>query len=201
MRFPTFAATSVPRDFVEYPSQVYEMWADWPEVLANYAIHYETGEPIPQELLDRVMEAALFNEGFRTTEYLAASVLDMAMHQLGPDEVPGPDEVMAFEAEVLAEAGMDYDPVPPRYRTPYFSHSMGGYAAGYYSYFWAEVLDADSVLWIRENGGLDRETGQRLRDTVLSKGGSKEAMELYQDFAGRVPGIEPLLERRGLIED
>nr|WP_239056689.1 M3 family metallopeptidase [Wenzhouxiangella limi] len=201
VRFPTFAATSVPRDFVEYPSQVYEMWADWPEVLANYAIHYETGEPIPQELLDRVMEAALFNEGFRTTEYLAASVLDMAMHQLGPDEVPGPDEVMAFEAEVLAAAGMDYDPVPPRYRTPYFSHSMGGYSAGYYSYFWAEVLDADSVLWIRENGGLDRETGQRLRDTVLSKGGSKEAMELYQDFAGRVPGIEPLLERRGLIED
>ncbi|MFP4209357.1 MAG: M3 family metallopeptidase [Wenzhouxiangella sp.] len=200
VRFPTFAATSVPRDFVEYPSQVYEMWADWPEVLANYAIHYETGEPIPTELLDRVMEAALFNEGFRTTEYLAASVIDMALHQLGPDEVPSADELMAFEARVLAEAGMDFAPVPPRYRTPYFSHSMGGYAAGYYSYFWAEVLDADSVLWIRENGGLDRETGQRLRDTVLSKGGSKEAMELYQDFAGRVPGIEPLLERRGLIE-
>jgi peptidyl-dipeptidase Dcp len=200
VRFPTFAATSVPRDFVEYPSQVYEMWADWPEVLANYAIHYETGEPIPQALLGRVMEAALFNEGFRTTEYLAASIIDMAMHKLGPDEVPAAADLMAFEAQVLADAGMDYGPVPPRYRAPYFSHSMGGYAAGYYSYFWAEVLDADSVLWIRENGGLDRETGQRLRDTVLSKGGSKEAMELYQDFAGRIPGIEPLLERRGLIE-
>jgi len=200
VQYPSFAATSVPRDFVEYPSQVYEMWADWPEVLANYAIHYETGEPIPQELLDRVMEASLFNEGFRTTEYLAASVIDMALHQLGPDEVPEADEVMAFEARVLAESGMDYGPVPPRYRTPYFSHSMGGYAAGYYSYFWSEVLDADSVLWIRENGGLDRETGQHFRDTILSKGGSKDAMELYQDFAGRIPEIEPLLERRGLLD-
>lgn len=200
VQYPSFAATSVPRDFVEYPSQVYEMWADWPEVLANYAIHYETGEPIPQELLDRVMEASLFNEGFRTTEYLAASVIDMALHQLGPDEVPEADEVMAFEARVLAESGMDYGPVPPRYRTPYFSHSMGGYAAGYYSYFWSEVLDADSVLWIRENGGLDRETGQHFRDTILSRGGSKDAMELYQDFAGRIPEIEPLLERRGLLD-
>ncbi|TVS10613.1 MAG: M3 family peptidase [Wenzhouxiangella sp.] len=201
VQYPSFAATSVPRDFVEYPSQVYEMWASWPEVLANYALHFETGEPIPQELLDRVMEAALFNEGFRTTEYLAASVIDMALHQLGPDDVPSADEIMSFEARVLETAGMDYAPVPPRYRTPYFSHSMGGYAAGYYSYFWSEVLDADSVLWIRENGGLDRETGQHFRDTILSRGGSKEAMELYQDFAGRIPEIEPLLERRGLLEE
>ncbi|TVQ28250.1 MAG: M3 family peptidase [Wenzhouxiangella sp.] len=199
VHYPSFAATSVPRDFVEYPSQVYEMWASWPEVLANYAVHYETGEPIPQELLDRVMEAAQFNEGFRTTEYLAASMIDMALHQLGPGETPAAEAIMDFEAQVLADSGMDYDPVPPRYRTPYFSHSMGGYSAGYYSYFWSEVLDADSVLWIRENGGLDRETGQHFRDTILSRGGSKDAMELYQDFAGRVPGIEPLLERRGLL--
>jgi peptidyl-dipeptidase Dcp len=201
VQYPTFAATSVPRDFVEYPSQVYEMWADWPEVLANYARHYETGEPIPEELLERVLEAATFNEGFRTTEYLAASIIDMELHRLGPDEVPAADEVMDFEARVLAESGMNYDPVPPRYRIPYFSHSMGGYSAGYYSYFWSEVLDADSVLWITENGGLDRETGQHFRDTILSRGGSKDAMELYQDFAGRIPGIEPLLERRGLLID
>lgn len=197
--FPSFAATAVPRDFVEYPSQVYEMWADWPEVLANYARHYQTGEPIPAELLERVMAAAKFNEGFRTTEYLAASVIDMALHQLGPDEVPSADQLMAFEANVLAESGMDYAPVPPRYRTPYFSHSMGGYSAGYYSYFWSEVLDADSVLWIRENGGLDRATGDHFRDTILSRGGSLDAMEMYINFAGREPGIEALFERRGLL--
>ena len=202
VQYPSFAATAVPRDFVEYPSQVFEMWASWPEVLQNYARHYETGEPIPEELLERVMEAATFNEGFRTTEYLAASIIDMQLHRLGPDQVPPAEEIMAFEAQVLAESGMDFAPVPPRYRIPYFSHSMGGYSAGYYSYFWSEVLDADSVLWIRENGGLDRETGQHFRDTILSRGGSKDAMELYQDFAGRVPGIEALLERRGLlIED
>ncbi len=202
VQYPSFAATAVPRDFVEYPSQVYEMWASWPEVLQNYARHYETGEQIPEELLERVMEAATFNEGFRTTEYLAASVIDMELHRLGPDDVPPAKEIMDFEARVLAESGMDFPPVPPRYRIPYFSHSMGGYSAGYYSYFWSEVLDADSVLWIRENGGLDRETGQHFRDTILSRGGSKDAMELYQDFAGRVPGIEALLERRGLlIED
>jgi len=199
VHFPSFAATAVPRDFVEYPSQVYEMWADWPEVLNNYARHYQSGQPIPAELLERVMAAAKFNEGFRTTEYLAASVIDMALHQLGPDEVPAADQLMAFEANALVESGMDYAPVPPRYRTPYFSHSMGGYSAGYYSYFWSEVLDADSVLWIRENGGLDRATGDHFRDTILSRGGSLDAMEMYINFAGREPGIEALLERRGLL--
>ncbi len=202
VEYPSFAATSVPRDFVEYPSQVYEMWASWPEVLENYALHHETGEPIDAELLERVMDASMFNEGFRTTEYLAASVIDMELHKLAPDEVPSADEVMEFEARVLEQAGMNYPPIPPRYRTPYFSHSMGGYAAGYYSYIWSEKLDADSVLWIEENGGLDRETGQHLRDTILSQGGSREAMELYEDFAGRIPDINPLLVRRGLtVED
>jgi len=198
--YPSFAATSVPRDFVEYPSQVYEMWASWPEVLANYATHYETGEPIPQSLLQRVIDSEIFNEGFRATEYLAASVLDQALHQLALDKLPAADEIMAFEAQTLADTGLDYAPVPPRYRLPYFSHIMGGYSAGYYSYIWSEVLDADSVDWIKENGGLDRSTGQHYRDTILSRGGSKEAMALYQDFAGREPSIEPLLKRRGLIE-
>jgi len=200
VHYPSFSGTSVPRDFVEFPSQVYEMWADWPEVLENYAIHYETGEPIPTELLDRVMEASLFNEGFRTSEYLAASVLDFELHQLDADEIPSPDELAEFEAQTLAKYSMDYAPVPPRYRPAYFSHSMGGYSAGYYSYFWAEVLDADTTNWIRENGGLDRVTGDRFRNTILANGGSRPAMELYQDFAGRIPGIEPLLERRGLLE-
>ncbi|MBB6086495.1 M3 family metallopeptidase [Wenzhouxiangella marina] len=197
--YPSFAGTSVPRDFVEYPSQVYEVWASWPEVLANYATHYQTGEPIPTELLDRVIESETFNEGFRTTEYLAAAMLDQAWHQLSLDEIPPAEGVMDFEARALAEAGFDYAPVPPRYRTPYFSHIMGGYSAGYYAYIWSEVLDADSVLWIRENGGLDRATGQHYRDTILSQGGSKDAMELYMEFAGREPGLEPLLERRGLL--
>jgi peptidyl-dipeptidase Dcp len=201
VEYPSFAGTSVPRDFVEYPSQVYEIWAAWPEVLANYAKHHETGEQIPQELLDKVIEAQKFNEGFATTEYLAAAIIDQAFHQLAPEDTPAADEVMDFEAQVLADNGLDYEPVPPRYRTPYFSHSMGGYDAGYYSYIWSEVLDADSALWIKENGGLDRETGQHYRDTILSKGGSKAAMDLYLDFAGREPSIEPLLERRGLIID
>ncbi len=198
--YPRFAATAVPRDFVEYPSQVYEMWAVWPEVLKNYARHYETGESIPSELLERVLEAQIFNEGFRTTEYLAASIVDQALHQLPAGQTPSADELMAFEASVLAEWSMDYPPVPPRYRIPYFSHIMGGYSAGYYSYIWSEVLDADSVLWIKENGGLDRETGQHFRDTILSRGGSRDAMDLYREFAGRDPGIEPLLQRRGLLE-
>ena len=201
VQYPTFAATSVPRDFVEYPSQVYEMWAAWPEVLANYALHHETGEQIPQELLDRVLAAETFNQGFRTAEYIAASVIDQEWHQLTADEVPPLDEVMDFEAQVLADWGMDYAPVPPRYRTPYFSHIMGGYSAGYYSYIWSEILDADSVLWVKEHGGLDRETGQHFRDTILSRGGSKDAMDLYRDFADREPTIEPVLQRRGLIDD
>ncbi len=201
VEYPRFAATSVPRDFVEYPSQVYEMWAVWPEVLENYALHHETGERIPDDLLERVLDAQQFNQGFRTLEYIAASIVDQDWHQIGPDEIPEADGVMDFEAASLANAGVDFDPVPPRYRTPYFSHIMGGYSAGYYSYIWSEVLDADSVEWIKENGGLSREVGDHFRATILSTGGSKDAMELYHDFAGREPGIEPLLERRGLLDD
>jgi len=196
--YPSFSGTSVPRDFVEYPSQVNEMWSTWPEVLRNYARHYQTGEPMPTELLDKVLEADQFNQGYATTEYLAASITDQALHQLNPDEVPEAADLMQFEANALAAAGADLATVPPRYRLTYFSHIMGGYSAGYYSYIWSEVLDADTVEWFKENGGMLRENGQHFRDTLLSRGGSEEAMTLFRNFAGREPNVEPLLERRGL---
>ncbi len=195
VNYPRFSGTSVPRDFVEYPSQVNEMWATWPTVLANYAKHHETGEPIPQALLDKVIAAEQFNQGFASTEYLASSMLDQSLHQLTPEQVP--TDVIAFEAEALKKAGLDYDLVPPRYRSTYFSHIIGGYSAGYYSYIWSEVLDADSVKWMQENGGLTRANGDHFRKTLLSRGGSADAMQLFRDFAGRDPDIKPLLERRG----
>ena len=198
VEYPYFAGTSVPRDFVEYPSQVNEMWADWPSVLANYAKHYQTGEPMPQALLDKVLATAKFNQGFATTEYLAAAMLDQRWHQVGADAIPEADGVMAFEAAALAADGIDFYAVPPRYRTPYFSHIMGGYSAGYYAYIWSEVLDANSVKWLEDHGGLTRANGDHFRATLLSQGGSKDALALFQDFAGHAPRIAPLLERRGL---
>jgi peptidyl-dipeptidase Dcp len=197
--YPTFAGTSVPRDFVEFPSQVMEMWASWPEVLANYARHYQTGEPLPEELLQRVLDAQIFNEGFRTTEYIAASLIDQAWHQRAAGDVP--TDTIGFEQDVLQATGMDYRPVPPRYHSTYFSHIMGGYDAAYYAYIWSEVLDADAVGWFKENGGLKRELGEHFRATLLSQGGSRDALELYQDFAGREPSVEPLLLRRGLLTE
>ncbi|MCK7595384.1 M3 family metallopeptidase [Pseudomarimonas salicorniae] len=197
VHYPRFAGTQVPRDFVEYPSQVNEMWATWPSVLANYAVHYQTGEPIPKALLDKVLAAEQFNQGYATTEYLAASVIDQAWHQITADQVP--TDVLAFEAASLKKLGLDFEPVPPRYRSTYFNHIFaGGYSAGYYSYMWSEVLDADSVEWFKENGGLKRENGDHFRKTLLSRGGSKPAMELFEDFRGRAPDIAPLLKRRGL---
>ncbi len=197
--YPTFSGTSVPRDFVEFPSQVNEMWADWPSILSNYAKHHRTGAPMPASLLQKVEAASKFNEGFRTTEYLGAALLDQRWHQVPASQLPQASGVMAYEAKALKDVGLDYAAVPPRYRTPYFSHIMGGYAAGYYAYIWAEVLDANTVKWIRENGGLTRANGDRLRDTLLSQGGSKDAMQLFRDFTGgQEPAIEPLLERRGL---
>lgn len=197
--YPRFSGTSVPRDFVEYPSQVNEMWATWPSVLANYAKHYQTGEAMPRELLDKVLAAEQFNQGFATTEYLAASLLDQAFHQHTSAELPEAKDVLAFEASTLKAAGVDLDTVPPRYRSTYFSHTFaGGYSAGYYSYLWSEVLDADSVEWFKENGGLKRENGDHFRQTLLSRGGSQDAMELFRAFRGRDPEIQPLLVRRGL---
>ncbi len=197
VKYPRFSGTNVPRDFVEYPSQVNEMWAVWPEVLANYAKHYKTGAPMPKELLDKVVAAKKFNQGFMTTEYLAASLLDQRWHQLTPAQVPA--DVLAFEASALKEAGVDFAPVPPRYRTTYFSHSFsGGYSAGYYAYLWSEKLDADTVEWFKENGGLQRKNGDYFRKMLLSRGGTMDAMDMFHNFRGRDPKIEPLLERRGL---
>jgi peptidyl-dipeptidase Dcp len=198
VKYPYFSGTNVPRDFVEYPSQVNEMWSTWPEVLANYAKHHQTGEPMPKALLDKVLSAEKFNQGFATTEYLGAAMLDQRWHQVGAEQLPDAKGVMAYEAKALKDIGLDYAPVPPRYRTPYFSHILGGYAAGYYAYIWSEVMDADSVEWFKENGGLTRKNGDWFRDKLLSRGGSKDALQLFRDFRGRDPQIAPLLERRGL---
>ena len=198
VNYPYFSGTSVPRDFVEYPSQVNEMWAVWPSILKNYAIHYETGEPMPQELLDKVLETQKFNQGFATTEYLAASILDQALHQLNESEIPSAEDLIAFEKQALEDGGIAFEAVPPRYRSTYFSHIIGGYSAGYYSYIWSEVLDADTVDWFKENGGLKRENGDHFRLSLLSRGGSREALSLYKDFRGRDAEIQPLLDRKGL---
>jgi peptidyl-dipeptidase Dcp len=197
VKYPTFGGANTPRDFVEYPSQVNEMWATWPEVLANYAKHYKTGEPMPSALLDKVVATKKFNQGYLTTEYLSASLLDQRWHQLTPAQIP--TDVLGFEAKALKDAGVDFAPVPPRYRTAYFSHSFSlGYSAGYYAYLWSEKLDADTVEWFKENGGLLRRNGDHFRATLLSRGGSADAMDLFRNFRGRDAKIEPLLERRGL---
>ncbi|MBJ7309824.1 M3 family metallopeptidase [Rugamonas sp. CCM 8940] len=197
VKYPRFSGTNVPRDFVEYPSQVNEMWAVWPEVLGNYAKHYKTGAPMPKELLDKVVASKKFNQGFLTTEYLAASLLDQRWHQLAPSQIP--TDVLGFEAAALKDMGVDFAPVPPRYRTTYFSHAFsGGYSAGYYAYLWSEKLDADTVEWFKESGGLLRKNGDWFRKTLLSRGGTADALELFRNFRGRDSKIQPLLERRGL---
>ena len=198
VNYPYFAGTSVPRDFVEYPSQVNEMWAVWPSILQNYAVHYKTGEAMPRELLEKVLSAQKFNQGFSTTEYLASSILDQALHQLQEKDVPKASDLLEFEKNILTKAGIAFDAVPPRYRSTYFSHIIGGYSAGYYSYIWSEVLDADSVEWFKLNGGLKRSNGDHFRQTLLSKGGSKDAIQLFIDFKGSKPNIQPLLDRKGL---
>ena len=197
VKYPRFSGTNVPRDFVEYPSQVNEMWMTDPTVLANYAKHYQTGEPMPKALLDKVLATGTFNQGFATTEYLGAAMLDQAWHQLKPDQIP--KDALQFEQDTLKKIGVDFAPVPPRYRSTYFNHIFsGGYAAGYYAYLWSEVLDADSVEWFKEHGGLKRENGDHFRKTLLSRGGAIDAMQLFRDFRGADPNIEPLLVRRGL---
>ncbi|QWF84988.1 M3 family metallopeptidase [Amycolatopsis sp. CA-230715] len=197
VRYPTFSGANVARDFVEYPSQVNEMWMFWPEVLANYAKHWETGEPLPQAAVDALLASRKYGEGYATTEYLAASLLDQAWHALGPGETVA--DVEKFEATALEEAGVALGTVLPRYRSTYFAHIFsGGYSAGYYSYIWSEVLDADSVEWFRENGGLTRENGDYFRRELLSRGGSVDSMTAFRAFRGRDPEIAPLLKRRGL---
>lgn len=203
VKYPHFSGTSVHRDFVEFPSQVNEMWLMWPEVLANYAKHYQTGEPMPQEWVDNLMASRIFNEGFETTAYLGAAILDLAWHELedgsSADAITAAD-VEAFEAKALADYGFDFAPVPVRYRSTYFSHIFaGGYSAGYYGYIWSEVLDADTVDWFTNNGGFTLENGMRFRNLLLSRGGSEEAMGMYRKFRGQDAQIEPLLKRRGLL--
>jgi peptidyl-dipeptidase Dcp len=195
VRYPTFSGTSVPRDFVEYPSQVNEMWLDHPEILPGYARHHATGEPLDPALVARLAESRAYGEGFATTEYLAATLLDQAWHRLGPDAVP--DDVLAFEAAAIEAAGLAVPSAPPRYRTAYFNHVFGGgYSAAYYAYIWSEVLDADTVEWFAESGGLDRAVGERFRRGLLSLGGSVDPMRAYRGFRGRDPEIGPLLARR-----
>jgi len=199
VKYPTLSGTNVPRDFVEFPSQFNEHWARDPKVFANYAKHYQTGAPMPAELVEKIKKSRTFDQGFATTEYLAAALLDMTWHTL-PADAPKQD-VDAFEAKALKDDKIDLYEVPPRYRTSYFAHIWGGgYAAGYYAYLWSEVLDDDAFYWFREHGGLTRENGQRFRDMILSRGSTQEMASLYRAFRGRDPSVEPLLEQRGLKE-
>ncbi len=195
--YPRFSGTSVPRDFVEFPSQVNEMWQFWPEVVANYAQHTQTGEPLAAEIVQKVIDAQLWGEGFSTTEYLGATLLDQAWHRITVDtEISDAQE---FEEQALRAAGLELELVPPRYRSTYFQHIFsGGYSAGYYSYIWAEVLDADTVDWFKSHGGMTRANGDTFREKLLSVGGSVDAMEAVVSILGRQPVIQPLLIRRGL---
>jgi peptidyl-dipeptidase Dcp len=200
VRYPRVAGTSVQRDFVEFPSQVNEMWILWPEVLDNYARHFETGERLPQAWVDKLHESSTFNEGHATTSYLAAAVLDLAWHSL--EKMDGITSVEDFEASAIKDYGLDYHPVPTRYRSTYFSHIFaGGYSSGYYGYIWSEVLDADTVEWFKDNGGLTRANGDHFRNSLLSRGGSIDSMEMFRNFRGRDAVIDPLLRRRGLISN
>jgi peptidyl-dipeptidase Dcp len=198
VKYPRVSGTNVQRDFVEFPSQVNEMWMLWPEVVENYARHHVTGEKLPQAWIENLHAAATFNEGHATTSYLAAAILDLAWHSLTTDDSVA--DVVAFEAEAIAAYGLDYSPVPTRYRSTYFSHIFaGGYSAGYYGYIWSEILDADTVDWFKENGGLVRANGDHFRHELLSRGGSIDAMQMFRNFRGRAATIEPLLKRRGLL--
>lgn len=199
VQYPLLSGTNVPRDFVEYPSQYNEMWARDPGVLAHYAKHYQTGAPMPKDLFDKVLAAQKFNEGFRTSEYLAAALLDLDWHELSAERVPSADKVMNFEALALHREGVDYALTPPRYHTTYFSHIFaGGYAAGYYAYIWSEILARDTEHWFNTHGGLTRSNGDYLREKILSRGRSEDPKTLFLHFYGAPPDIGPLLEFRGL---
>lgn len=199
VQYPLLSGTALPRDFVEYPSQYNEMWAREPAVLANYARHYQTGAPMPQELLAKVLAAQKFDQGYATTEYLAAALLDQSWHRITASEAPSAEAVPAFEAAALRENAIDYAAIPPRYHSTYFAHIFaGGYSAGYYAYLWSEVLARDTGQWMHARGGLTRANGDRLRDTVLSRGRSDDPQTMFRNFYGGPPDIEPLLEYRGL---
>ena len=206
-RYPSLSGTSVARDFVEFPSQVHEMWAAEPEILANYARHYQTGEPLDPATIDRLNAASKFNQGYEFGETFEAALLDMQWHALSPEEaapIRNTAQVNALEADWLASLGLEVDDIPPRYRSTYFRHifsSPAGYSAGYYSYLWTEMLDRDAFQWFRENGGLTRANGDHFRATVLSRGGTEDYFEMFRKFAGRDPNVQPMLEARGLTGD
>ena len=188
------AGTNVVRDFVELPSQINEHWAMEPEVLKMYAKHYQTGEAIPEALIEKILAQKTFNQGFITTELLAASILDMNLHNLTSTE--GLD-VVAYEKEAMDQLGLIGE-IAPRYRTTYFNHIVGGYAAGYYSYSWANVLDNDAYEAFVEHGIFDKETAMKFRNEVLAKGDSDDPMTLYKNFRGAEPQLEPMLKNRGM---
>ena len=188
---------SIVRDFVEFPSQFNEHWATEPVVFANYAKHYQSDAPMPAALVGKIKKAATFNQGFATTEAMAASLLDMAWHTL-PADAPL-QNVESFEAEALKRFKVDIPLIPPRYRSPYFTHIWSnGYSARYYSYLWTDVLDEDAYNWFVERGGLTRANGDRFRRLVLAPGGGQDFAETYRSFRGREPIVQPLLKSRGL---
>lgn len=209
VKYPSFSGTNVPRDYVEFPSQINENWAFDPAVVKNYARHVETGELISDEMLAAVESSSQFGQGFGTTEYLASSIIDLAWHSLTPEEADQitPDQIDAFESKALEEAGIDVQGLAPRYRSTYFNHIFaGGYSAGYYSYLWAEALDADGFDWFKEYGAAGanetddkaREAGQRFRDLILSRGGVDDYTQAFETLRGRAKDVAPLLRRRGL---
>jgi peptidyl-dipeptidase Dcp len=199
VQFPLLSGTNVPRDFVEYPSQFNEMWAREPGVLAHFARHYQSGEPLPQALLDKVIAAQNFDEGYRTTAYVAAATIDQAWHRIEAGQSPQPDQVMQFESTALRQHGLGYAPVPPRYHSPYFLHIFaGGYSAGYYAYLWSEVLARDTGQWLHRHGGLTRVNGDYLRARILSRGRTEDPQRMFEEFYGGPPDIGPLLEYHGL---
>ncbi|EMB9113250.1 peptidyl-dipeptidase Dcp [Klebsiella quasipneumoniae] len=196
-RYASLSGTNTPRDFVEFPSQIFEHWASHPQVFAHYSKHYRSGDPMPEALRDNMLRAATFNKGYDMSELLAAALLDMRWHTLSTTGFP--DEVDTFEQRVLREEHLDLAAVPPRYRSSYFSHIFGGgYAAGYYAYLWTQMLADDGYQWFVEQGGLTRENGQRFRDAILSRGNSADLAELYRQWRGHDPQIEPMLKNRGL---
>lgn len=199
-KYPSLSGTSVARDFVEFPSQFNEHWALDPKILAHYAIHYKTGKPMPQALIDKVKKAAEFNQGYALTELLAAAQLDMQWHTLPADKQV--QNVDSFELNALKKTDLYLPEVPPRYRSTYFLHIWGsGYAAGYYAYLWTEMLDDDAFAWFQEHGGLTRENGQRFRDMILSRGNTEDLGKMFHDFIGHDPRIEPMLRDRGLTKE
>ncbi len=197
-KFPSLSGTNVARDYVEFPSQFNEHWASDPQVLKNYAVHYQTGAVMPQALLDKIKKAGSFNEGYAFTEALAASELDLQWHTLPPN-APLQD-VDKFEADALKKTHLNLSYVPPRYRSSYFLHIWSnGYAAGYYAYSWTSMLENDAYSWFEENGGLNRANGQRFRDLILSKGNTEDLGKMFYNFRGHNPDIKPMLKKRGLL--